>query len=740
MKKFLSLALVFCMMFAFGAQAEPLTGEADGFGGPVVVTITKDGDRIVTLEVKGDGETPGIGSNAIEQLPIKIIEANGTQVDVIAGATVTSEAIIKAVEAALAATAAAEAAPATEAATGEQVAPAGEIVTGEAEGFGGPVVVTITKDGDKIVDVQIVADGETPGIGDKAAEELAAKMIETGSAEADIVAGATYTSEAVLKAVQTALGGGAPAGETVTGEAEGFGGPVVVTITKDGDKIVDVQVVGDSETPGIGSNAIDQLPDKIVEAGSAEVDAVAGATVTSNAIIKAVKIALGLEAPEAAPTEAPAAEAVEAEAAEAYIGFGVLSSGRVRKAREEGKPTTYNINQVLVSAVFDKDGKVLYNWADMIEVTSPNGAGHTPVFSGWPGQGGLKDVDGNELTVTNESFQAEFATWETKRDRGDGYKMNTGTWVQEMDAYQNLFNGKTVAEIEDWYKKYTSDVNGRPLTAAMEGEQDVAKYTALTDEEKAMLADVTTMATMSLNDSHGDIVGTYKAAYENRVPLTKLSSASFGFGMDNSGRIGPGKDDKEIQVYSMNQVFVQGLFDAEGKVLALNIDQLEVASPNYDGATMPHFSGYPGQTPYSSDLDHDQKADETAPEITDDTFLAEFPTWLTKRARGEGYKMGTGTWSTQMDKYEQLFVGKTVEEIEDWFSKYTAKNGRPLKDGLSDTEDSSKYMNLSDEEKAMLADVTTAATMSLNDSHGNILAAIKDAYANRMDVQLKVGE
>ena len=45
---------------------------------------------------------------------------------------------------------------------------------------------------------------------------------------------------------------------------------------------------------------------------------------------------------------------------------------------------------------------------------------------------------------------------------------------------------------------------------------------------------------------------------------------------------------------------------------------------------------------------------------------------------------------------------------------------------------------LSDDEKAMLADVTSSATMSLNDSHGNILAAIKDAYEASKDVDIVV--
>lgn len=83
----------------------------------------------------------------------------------------------------------------------------------------------------------------------------------------------------------------APEG-ALTGTAKGFGGDVTVTVVVDGDDIVSVEAVGASETQGVGSNAIDQLPAKIAEADSTEVDGVSGATVTSNAIKEAVNAAL----------------------------------------------------------------------------------------------------------------------------------------------------------------------------------------------------------------------------------------------------------------------------------------------------------------------------------------------------------------------------------------------------------------------------------------------------------------
>ncbi len=176
----------------------------------------------------------------------------------------------------------------------EAVASGSETLTGSAEGFGGEVTVTVTTEGGKIVKVEAVGADETPGIGSNAIDELPEKIVEANSADVEVVAGATYTSKAIIEAVKNAMAssGGSGAGSTLTGTAEGFGGDVTVTVTMDGDKIAKVEAVGADETPGIGSNAIDELPEKIVEANSTEVDVVAGATYTSKAIIEAVNNAL----------------------------------------------------------------------------------------------------------------------------------------------------------------------------------------------------------------------------------------------------------------------------------------------------------------------------------------------------------------------------------------------------------------------------------------------------------------
>ncbi len=78
------------------------TAEGKGIGGKVPVTVTIKDGKIASVEVGDNSETQGIGSKAIEQLPEKIVEANGTDgVDAVSGASVTSKAIFTAVNDAL---------------------------------------------------------------------------------------------------------------------------------------------------------------------------------------------------------------------------------------------------------------------------------------------------------------------------------------------------------------------------------------------------------------------------------------------------------------------------------------------------------------------------------------------------------------------------------------------------------------------------------------------------------------
>ncbi len=90
---------------ADGGVSGTFTAEAVGQGGesnPVKVTITLENGEITNVEAEGPGETAGIGTKAIEQLPGEIVAGNTLDVDAVSGATVTSNAILEAAEKALA--------------------------------------------------------------------------------------------------------------------------------------------------------------------------------------------------------------------------------------------------------------------------------------------------------------------------------------------------------------------------------------------------------------------------------------------------------------------------------------------------------------------------------------------------------------------------------------------------------------------------------------------------------------
>lgn len=73
------------------------TGTARGFASDITVEVVVSGGKITSLEVVSYGDTPGICDNAIEKMPGKIMEAQSLEVDVVSGASMTSQGIINAV-------------------------------------------------------------------------------------------------------------------------------------------------------------------------------------------------------------------------------------------------------------------------------------------------------------------------------------------------------------------------------------------------------------------------------------------------------------------------------------------------------------------------------------------------------------------------------------------------------------------------------------------------------------------
>ena len=78
-----------------------------------------------------------------------------------------------------------------------------------------------------------------------------------------------------------------------TGTGTGHGGPIEVQLTVDDEgRIADVQILGESETPEYAARALELLPAAMIEKQSLGLDAVAGATLSSNGILAAVADAI----------------------------------------------------------------------------------------------------------------------------------------------------------------------------------------------------------------------------------------------------------------------------------------------------------------------------------------------------------------------------------------------------------------------------------------------------------------
>lgn len=74
---------------------------------------------------------------------------------------------------------------------------------------------------------------------------------------------------------------------TYSAKAPGIGGDVIVTMTFGKNKITDVVIDAVKETPGIGQAAAPMLKKLILAKQSAKIDVVTGASITSNAVVKA---------------------------------------------------------------------------------------------------------------------------------------------------------------------------------------------------------------------------------------------------------------------------------------------------------------------------------------------------------------------------------------------------------------------------------------------------------------------
>ena len=268
--------------------------------------------KIVSVSAPNNNETPGLGADMLTDDALSALvgqELATAQVDVKSGVTLTSNAINDALKQAAAANGIVIAEPIVEP-TAEPVAEptadeaaATELTMYDVTGFA-PFKVGIAVDGDgKIVSVSVPENNETAGIGaDLIADQSVFGALvgqDIATAQIDVKAGVTLTSNAINDALKQAAAACKPeaadksAAEATVYDVTGMY-PIKVAIAVDENgKIVSVTVPESNETPGFGADLIaDQsIFDALVgqDIATAQIDVMAGVTLTSNAINDALK-------------------------------------------------------------------------------------------------------------------------------------------------------------------------------------------------------------------------------------------------------------------------------------------------------------------------------------------------------------------------------------------------------------------------------------------------------------------
>lgn len=302
-----------------------------------------------------------------------------------------------------------------------------------------------------------------------------------------------------------------------TGEAEGYGGKLRVTVTMNGDDVTDVKVVEHNETEGVGTRAIDALPSAIEEADSIDVDSVSGATITSEAIKQAVSQAMGMAGVIQQVIPMDGTNAVQADSTRGMMGVGMAATGRVGPGKDDEGNQVYSVNVVFACGEFGQDGAIRGIKVDQLELVSPNLGGGS-MFSGFP-----QSADGEE------DFLNEVASWQTKTMLGSDYMLQSGSWREQMDAYEQAMIGKTVEEVKAWYADRSASAgNGAGTTSETQvtdasdaGAAQPVNDMADVDMSGGGQTDAASTATMSLQGEYGDILLAIERAWEDAQRSTQ---------------------------------------------------------------------------------------------------------------------------------------------------------------------------------------------------------------------------
>lgn len=336
-------------------------GSANGYGGKVTVNVTVSKKTMTAIDiVSAPGETDSFFQRAKGAID-EMLTAQSTDVDVVSGATYSSNGIIGAVKNALFGT---ESNNATAANAGNAAGSAPSVskvsesgtwkdgtYTGSGKGFGGTISVKVTVKDGKISAIDVTsASGETASYFSKA-KGIIPKMISGQTTNVDAASGATYSSNGIITAVRNALSKAetgksstkkkkkknkknkkknsgsnsnnnnnniaAPAegyeDGTYTGSAACSGEQfkeysVTANVTIKNGKISAVEISSTAKGTNLkqfmSRDEIKNLPSLIVSKnGTSGVDAVSGATYSSHAIFNAVNDALSKAKKNSSSTE-----------------------------------------------------------------------------------------------------------------------------------------------------------------------------------------------------------------------------------------------------------------------------------------------------------------------------------------------------------------------------------------------------------------------------------------------------
>ena len=310
------------------------TATIAGFGGAdITVQVTDENGVITALVVDASSQTAGFGQKCAEEAftsqfigksaPLTL----GDGIDAVASATITSQAVVDAVNSLYAAAEPVEEPTEAPAATEEPAAQTAEVKTATAAGYdGNEITVNVTDENGVITSLTVDASTQTPGLGQKCAEEAFTSQFVGKSAPLtlgegiDAVASATITSQAVVDAVNSLYAAAEPVeepteapaateepaaqtAEVKTATAAGYdGNEITVNVTDENGVITSLTVDASTQTPGLGQKCAEEAFTSQFVGKSAPltlgegIDAVASATITSQAIVDAVN-SLYAEAP-----------------------------------------------------------------------------------------------------------------------------------------------------------------------------------------------------------------------------------------------------------------------------------------------------------------------------------------------------------------------------------------------------------------------------------------------------------